>query len=116
LITRALAQATGVILLDEPTSDIDIWHQLDVMANVKRPVEKRNVTALMVVHDFNLASKYSDRILMLKDGKIVSAGKPSSVMTVDNIANVYGVEAHVHTLFDIPYVMPLKQIEAVIDV
>lgn len=116
LIARALAQDTGVILLDEPTSDLDIWHQLDVMENVRRLVKKRNVTALMVVHDLNLASKYSDRILMLKDGKIVAAGEPSSVMTVDNIASVYGVEAHVHTLFDVPYVMPLKQIGTLVDI
>ena len=86
------------------------------MENVKKLVKKRNVTALMVVHALNLASKYSDRILMLKDGKIVAAGEPSAVMTIDNIANVYEVEAHVHTLFDIPYVMPLKQIGAALNV
>lgn len=110
LIARALAQDTGVILLDEPTSNLDIWHQLDVMENVKKLVNRRSVTALMVVHDLNMASKYSDQILMMKNGKIVSTGKPDSVLTCENIASVYGVEAHVHNHAGIPYVMPLKQI------
>ncbi|MBN2109501.1 MAG: ABC transporter ATP-binding protein [Methanosarcinaceae archaeon] len=109
LIARALAQETGVILLDEPTSNLDIWHQLDVMENVKWLVNNRNVTALMVVHDLNMASKYSDRILMMKNGRIVSVGDPVSVLTCENIEKVYGVEAHVHTHEGIPYVMPLKQ-------
>lgn len=110
LIARALAQETGVILLDEPTSNLDIWHQLDVMENVRSLVNNKNVTALMVVHDLNMASKYSDWILMMKNGKIVSAGNPASVLTCDNIEHVYGVEAHVHTHAGIPYVMPLKQV------
>lgn len=115
LIARALVQDTGIILLDEPTSNLDIWHQLDVMEIVKKLVNNRNVTALMAVHDLNLASKYSDQILMMKDGQIVSAGKPASVLTSENIANVYGVEAHVHTHAETLYVMPLKQLVMSID-
>ncbi|SFM27205.1 ABC transporter ATP-binding protein [Methanolobus profundi] len=115
LIARALAQETGVILLDEPTSNLDIWHQLDVMENVRSLVNNKNVTALMVVHDLNMASKYSDRILMMKNGKIVSAGDPASVLTCENIENVYGVEAHVHEHAGIPYVMPLKQVRIAAD-
>jgi iron complex transport system ATP-binding protein len=110
LIARALAQDTGVILLDEPTSNLDIWHQLDVMENVKRLVNSRNVTALMAVHDLNLASKYSDHILMMKNGRIVAEGRPALVLTTENIADVYGVEAYVHTHAETPYVMPIKQI------
>lgn len=111
LIARALAQDTGVILLDEPTSSLDIWHQLDVMENVKRLVNERNVTALMAVHDLNLASKYSDQILMMKNGQIVAVGEPDSVLTCENIENVYGVQAYVHNHDDTPYVIPLKQLE-----
>ncbi len=113
LIARAIVQETDVILLDEPTSDLDIWHQLDVMENVKKLVNKKKVTALMVVHDLNLASKYSDQILMLKEGKIVAAGKPASVLTAENIAKYYGVEAHVYNYANIPYVVPLRQLEIV---
>ncbi|KGK97764.1 iron ABC transporter ATP-binding protein [Methanococcoides methylutens] len=111
LIARALAQDTGVILLDEPTSNLDIWHQLDVMESVQRLVSEKKVTALMAVHDLNLASRYSDQILMMKDGKVVSAGKPSQVLTTENIAKVYGVEAHVYNHAETPYVMPLKQLD-----
>ncbi|MFP4557900.1 MAG: hypothetical protein ACLFO6_00245 [Archaeoglobaceae archaeon] len=53
----------------------------------------------MAVHDLNLASKYSDQILMMKEGKIVAMGEPASVLTCKNIEDVYGVEAHVHTGF-----------------
>lgn len=113
LIARALAQDADVILLDEPTSDLDIWHQLDVMGVVKRLVDEKKVVVLMVVHDLNLASKYSDRILMLKEGKIVAAGKPASVLTVEIIKEVYEVEAHVYNYANIPYVVPLKQLETV---
>lgn len=113
LIARAIVQETGVILLDEPTSDLDIWHQLDVMENVKRLVNEKSVTALMVVHDLNLASKYSDSILMLKEGKIVAAGEPASVLTTDNIAQYYGVEVHVYKYANIPYIVPLKQLGVV---
>jgi iron complex transport system ATP-binding protein len=110
LIARALAQDTGVILLDEPTSNLDIWHQLDVMENVQRLVKEKKVTAIMAVHDLNLASRYSDKILMMKDGKVVSEGKPAQVLTTENIAKVYEVEAHVHNYAEKPYVMPLKQL------
>ncbi len=112
LVARALAQDTGVILLDEPTSDLDPWHQLDVMESVKKLVYEREVTVLMVVHDLNIASKYSDRILMLKEGNIVAAGDPVSVMTADNIAKVYGVESHVYNYDNVPYVVLLRQREA----
>ncbi|MDD2439032.1 MAG: ABC transporter ATP-binding protein [Methanosarcinaceae archaeon] len=112
LIARALVQETGVMLLDEPTSNLDIWHQLDVMEVVKKLVREKKVTGLMAVHDLNLASKYSDRIIMMKNGKIVAIGSPAQVLTSENIAAVYGVEADVSIQAKIPYVVPLKQLEA----
>ena len=111
LIARALVQETEVMLLDEPTSNLDIWHQLDVMNIVRSLVKKKRVTALMAVHDLNLASKFSDRIIMMKRGRIVGAGDPSSVLTTENIASVYGVEAAVRTQSETPYVVPLRQIK-----
>ncbi|MDD3042610.1 MAG: ABC transporter ATP-binding protein [Methanosarcinaceae archaeon] len=111
LIARALVQDTGVMLLDEPTSNLDIWHQLDVMEIVRKLVNEKEVTCLMAVHDLNMASKYSDRIIMMKDGKIVAAGSPVKVLTPENIAAVYGVEASVSLHAETPYVVPLKQLE-----
>ncbi|AKB25480.1 Vitamin B12 ABC transporter, ATPase component BtuD [Methanosarcina sp. MTP4] len=111
LIARALVQDTGVMLLDEPTSNLDIWHQLDVMELVRGLVKEKKVAALMAVHDLNLAAKYSDGMIMMKQGKIVAMGDPFSVLTPENIASVYGVEASVSTHAEVPYVLPLKQLE-----
>ncbi|WP_440945063.1 ABC transporter ATP-binding protein [Methanosarcina sp. T3] len=111
LIARALVQETGVILLDEPTSNLDIWHQLDVMETVRKLVREKRVTAIMAVHDLNLASRYSDSIIMMQQGKIIAAGSPGSVLTSENIAEVYGVEARISTHAEVPYVVPLRQLE-----
>ncbi len=110
LIARALVQEAEVMLLDEPTSNLDIWHQLDVMNIIREVVKKKEITAIMALHDLNLASYYSDRIIMMKKGKIVAAGDPHLVITEENIASVYRVEAAVRSLSDRPMIMPLRQI------
>jgi iron complex transport system ATP-binding protein len=110
LIARALVQEAEVMLLDEPTSNLDIWHQLDVMNIIRDVVRKREITALMALHDLNLASTFSDRIIMMKKGKIVAAGDPTSVITAENIASVYRVQAAVRIMSDRPMIMPLQQI------
>lgn len=111
LIARALAQEADILLLDEPTSNLDIRRQLEVMDIIKDLVKKEEITAIVAIHDLNLASRYSDRIIMMKRGKIVSAGDPVSVLTAENIASVYGVEAAVRTQSEAPYVVPLRPIK-----
>ncbi|HOU70992.1 MAG TPA: ABC transporter ATP-binding protein [Methanothrix sp.] len=110
LIARALVQEAEVMLLDEPTSNLDIWHQLDVMNIIRDVVRKKEITAIMALHDLNLASYYSDRIIMMKKGRIVAAGDPQSVITEENIASVYRVEAAITSLSERPVIMPLRQI------
>jgi len=110
LIARALVQDTKVMLLDEPTSNLDIWHQLDVMNIVSDLVRKRRMTALIALHDLNLASKYSHSIIMMKKGKIVAAGDPASVLTPENIEDVYNVDVDVKLQSEVPYIVPVKQI------
>jgi iron complex transport system ATP-binding protein len=110
LIARALVQEAEVMLLDEPTSNLDIWHQLDVMNIIRDVVKKKEITAIMALHDLNLASYYSDRIIMMNRGKIIAAGDPHSVSTEENIGKVYRVEAAVRSLSDRPVIMPLRQI------
>ena len=83
------------MLLDEPTSNLDIWHQLDVMNIVSDLVKKRRMTVLMALHDLNLASRYSDGIIMMKRGRIMAAGDPASVLTPENIEAIYNVEVAV---------------------
>jgi len=110
LIARALAQETGVILLDEPTSNLDIWHQIDVMEILRSLVRKRDLTAIIAIHDLNMAARYSDRVMMMKKGKIIASGKPDAVMTGKNLEEVYGVKANVKFVEDTPFIIPLSRV------
>ncbi|PXF58541.1 MAG: ABC transporter ATP-binding protein [Candidatus Methanogaster sp.] len=111
-IARALAQEPDVLLLDEPTSNLDIRHQLEVMEIITDLVAKDGISAIMAIHDLNLASKYTDRVLIMKEGKIFDAGSPSGVLTPENIRSVYGVEAEVIHRVDSnggrPYIVPIR--------
>ena len=110
LIARALAQDTGVLLLDEPTSNLDIWHQIDVMEILRSMVRKRRLTAIIAIHDLNMASRYSDRVLMMKKGKIHASGKPDDVFNHENLEAIYGIRANVKHIQETLYVVPLSRI------
>lgn len=97
IIARAIAQETGVILLDEPVSQLDINYELEIMQTVKSFTEKDGKTVLMVLHDLNLAAMYSDRIIMLKDGRIVADGSPEAVISREILYEVYGLSAEIIT-------------------
>jgi len=109
-IARALAQGPDVLLLDEPTSNLDIKHQLEVMDIIKNIVREKKISAIMAIHDLNLASRYADRIIMMNSGKIFAAGNPNSVLTPDNIKWVYGVEATVNYNDGRPYIVPIRPV------
>ncbi len=109
-IARALTQEPDVLLLDEPTSNLDIRHQLEVMDIIKNIVREKGISAIMAIHDLNLGSRYSDRIIMMNGGTIVSAGNPSSVLNAENIKQVYGVEAFVRNELGCPYIVPVSPI------
>lgn len=91
-IARALTQKTGILLLDEPTSHLDISHQLRILDLVKSLNATRRLTVLLIIHDLNLAAEYSDHLIMLKGGRIFTEGSPTSVLTADNIREVYEAE------------------------
>jgi len=95
LIARALAQETKVLLLDEPTSNLDIKHQLEILELTRSLRGKRDISVVMAIHDLNLASRFSDRIVMLKDGEVFAAGEPDNVFTEENISSIYGVAVHI---------------------
>ncbi len=95
LLARALAQDTPYLLLDEPTSSLDLRHQLELLETIAKLAGNKGLGVMMAMHDLNLASRFSDTIMMLHQGKIFCSGKPSEVMTSENIAEVYGVEAAV---------------------
>lgn len=108
IIARALAQEPQVLLLDEPTSSLDIKHQLEILLILKCLAQNRRCSVIMAMHDLNLASRFSDRILMLKKGCIFAAGTPETVLTEVNISAVYGVKACVtNSVVDRPQITPL---------
>jgi iron complex transport system ATP-binding protein len=110
LVARALAQEPEVLLLDEPTSSLDMKHQLEVMEMVSSLVKEKNISAVMALHDLNLASMFVDKLAILKDGKIYAAGEPADLLNARNIREVYGVEAVVMENLDRPYIIPLRSL------
>ncbi|MGP8330003.1 MAG: ABC transporter ATP-binding protein [Methanosarcinaceae archaeon] len=112
LIARALAQEADILLLDEPTSNLDIRHQLEVMEIMTNVVKNNGISAIMAIHDLNLASRYTDRILIMNEGVIFAAGKPESVLTVENIRQVYGVEVIVKSDGERPYIIPIRAVNS----
>ena len=110
LIARALCQEPEVLLLDEPTSNLDVKHQLEALDTVTSIVKKTGISALMAIHDLNLAARYSDNLVMLKRGKVHDIGDPLSLLTKENIRSIFSVEAVVMTDLDRPYVVPIKSL------
>ncbi|MEI6845464.1 MAG: ABC transporter ATP-binding protein [Candidatus Firestonebacteria bacterium] len=90
-IARALAQMPKVLLLDEPTSHLDINHQYDILELVRKLNQNVKITVIMISHDINLASKYSGKLVLLKKGRIYTEGPAKKVITKKIIKEVYGV-------------------------
>jgi len=108
IIARALAQQPQILLLDEPTSSLDIKHQLEIICILRSLAQSKDCSIIVAMHDLNLASRFSDRMLMLKEGCIFAVGDPVSVLTEKNIEAVYGVKSRVtNSVLDIPQVTPL---------
>ena len=95
MLARGLAQEPEILLLDEPTSNLDVRHQLEVMKLLKRISQEKNVLVVIICHDINISAKYADKILLLSEGTIYSAGTPNEVITKENLKAVYDVEAEI---------------------
>lgn len=91
-LAMALAQQPKILLLDEPTTYLDMCHQLELMELVQEINKKFNMTIVMVLHDLNQAARYSSRVIIMKDGAIVADGKPEQVICRDVIHEVYNVK------------------------
>lgn len=100
LIARALAQRTDAIVLDEPTNHLDLRHQHDTL----RLLRASGSTVIAALHDLNLAASYCDRICVLDHGSVVALGTPQEVLTVDLLAEVYGVEARITDDGGVPHI------------
>lgn len=97
LIARVLVQETSAILLDEPTANLDIGRQVEVLDLIKNLCLENSLTVLAALHDLNLAAQYCDRLLLINEGRIHIQGKPAEVITDANIKQVYGAENCVYT-------------------
>ncbi|REJ20366.1 MAG: iron ABC transporter ATP-binding protein [Caldibacillus debilis] len=94
-IAMALAQKTPMLFLDEPTTYLDVYYQFEILELIKKLNREHKMTIVMVLHDMNQAIRYSDRIIVMKDGAIVAEGSPEEVITESMIEDIYGVKAKV---------------------
>lgn len=108
LIARALVQDARLLLLDEPTSALDIRNRIEVMALLRRLAEERRLAVVTAIHDLNLAARYCHQLLILKDGRVLGRGTPSSLLTRGMVRAAYGIEAAVKDEMGVPYVVPLS--------
>jgi len=97
MIARSICQQPKIMLLDEPTAALDPSHQLSIMKLMKRLCEEKGTTVIMVSHDLNLAAMFADRILLLKDGRVIAGGMPGELMKPENLHEAYGCRMHVDT-------------------
>lgn len=92
-ISMALAQGTDLLLLDEPTTFLDLAHQVDVLELIRRLHREAGRTVVMVLHDLNLAARYADRLVAMRDGRVVASGEPHEVITEELLREIFGLDA-----------------------
>ncbi len=109
-IAMALAQDTDILMLDEPTAHLDLAHAVEVLELVVRLRRDTGRTIVLVLHDLTLAARYSDHLVVMKDGRVVTEGSPATVLTPDVLWEVFGLRAHVFAdPYDgLPTVVPVQ--------
>jgi iron complex transport system ATP-binding protein len=110
IIAKALAQEPQILLLDEPTTHLDVSNQFEIMSILRQLCNENKLLVVGVFHDFNLAANYCDSLILLKDGKIVDAGKSEKVLTPQNIKTIFGIETLVkeNPITKSVYVLPVS--------
>lgn len=114
LLARALAQAAPLLLLDEPTSHLDVTHQFELMARLQTLTRERQAGALAALHDLNQAAEFCDALILMHAGRIIATGTPSSVLTPDNLRAAYQAEAHIglNPLTGKPMILTLRPLRS----
>ena len=112
VIAAALVKNPQVLLLDEPTNSLDYSHQLQVMNLLSSLKRERGMSVVAVIHDLNLAARFADQIVVLKDGEIIAQGKPKDVITPNNLAAAFNILARVieDPVGKTPMVVPIRQL------
>ncbi len=97
IIAKAIAQDPNLFLFDEPTSDLDLKNQIQIMKGIKKLIKDSETpkSALIAIHDINIAARYSDKIMLLDNGSVRAFGPPKEVLTEENIADVFSVKSSV---------------------
>lgn len=104
-IAMALAQDTELLLLDEPTTYLDVRYQIQILQLVRRLNKEYGLTIVMVLHDINQALYYSDEILAMKEGKMIGQGVPEEILTEELLEEIYGVRLPVFTVEKKPFIL-----------
>lgn len=112
-IAMTVAQQPEILILDEPTTYLDIGYQVEVLELVRRLNAEMGITILMVLHDLNLAARYSDLLYTIKDGSLYRSGTPDEILTADNLRNVFGIDAQIlrDEEHNCPFFIPNKSIK-----
>lgn len=100
LFARAIVQEPEVLLLDEPTSNLDLRYQIETMELLRRISKEKGITVVAVIHDLNSALAYADQVIVMKQGRILSDGKPDTALSSETIAEAYGIQADIVSVQD----------------
>ena len=105
-IARALAQKSDILMFDEPTSNLDLKNQLEVIGIIKNIIRERQISAIVTMHDLNMALRFADKFIFMKAGKIFAAGD-IRIITRENILAVYGVPVDIEIHHNTPVIIPV---------
>ncbi len=111
VLARALATEASILLLDEPTANLDLSHQSALLALVRKRCDSQGASSLVVTHDINLAAQFADQVFLMKSAHVIRSGKPGDVLTPDLLKEVFGIEVLVdaHPISGAPRVTPVHE-------
>lgn len=95
-IAQAIVRQPSLYLLDEPTSALDLRHQLEIMSVIREVTRERKIVSIVAMHDLNLAARFADHVVLMREGKIISSGRPYDILSSPELAQTYGVKIDIH--------------------